>query len=983
MRAVLCQIDAFDPVGNAPAAVLLSSVDEDWNCTRGATAAEQWWPVIARLPSLRYDLFDGALTGRIQTPGTSITFGIEPWPNLPRWNFADARVRIWTADAVGGALTLRFDGRATGQPRIADGLAELPFAVDDRWLDEPLLATYAGTGGVEGEAALKGVPKQLALGAPRFAPATLIDGTNLVLQLSAYGAIEGLEAAFERALRFPASVGDFADYPALVAAAVPAGRVATSKAAGLVRHGAPPVGLLSYHLQGDRGGAGGWSRLPGALIARIAEISGASAKVNAASLAALDVARPWPTSWIFRDQITRREAIQRIAASVNAAVGVDWLGKLFAVPIQINAPTVTLDATGEHLPPVARVQQLEVDPPFWRVAIESERTWALHGLGDIAFTATLVPRGDYVAGETYREGNIVQHHGASWLYINPAPSSGNAPPNAAFWQVMAEAGVPGDPGAPGAAGAGAWTPILHSETARDGGVFTVTTPAGANDGTYRGFISAERYVGTTASFRIAPGSGHLIIGLDPDPLNYFNDNSGINYDQIDYMLHRNADNGLWYKYLNGAQQGDFIGSHVDGAIYTIEHRGSKVVFLQGSTVLTTFAGVPENAPLGLAAGFEIQGAFTDVAFGRAGIDGENGLTPDLKFRRSAAQPAAPAGVSPAGWSDGVPAGTGALWVSRATKKDGALVGTWSTPQRINDLTFRGEYSGVATYYLYDTVTFNGGSYVALVNGFAGAAPSGNAQANTHWDVLAAPGPAGTPATPPSGTTTTLAVPSANGTVNLRSLADANGYAGGDANITFDVNNGVTVRGVTGGVGIDTGSWPTGYSITLTLNVNAGGVVDGGGGEGGHASSGPGGPGGDAIFVRRAITITNAGTIRGGGGGGGAGYGQMRPPPGNQYPTFDEPYDGGGGGGGGAPNGPAGVGEAGYNGGNNGANGAPGTLAGGGAGGGGFVNGAAGGTFGAAGGNAPGSSGGAGGYSIRRNGHAVTYSGGGTKTGTDA
>ncbi len=471
MPAFLIRIDAFDPVAGAPVSLRASSVDDDRVCHLDGNI---WWPGIAQLPALRYDLIDGALSGRIVTPGSSLALMVDAWPSLPRYAFPDARVRIWSGEPgqAWDLWVLRFDGRATGQPRISDGRADLPFAVDDRWLDEPLLATYAGTGGIEGEAALKGQPKPLALGAPRFAGATLVDSTNLVLQLSAYGAIEDIEVAFERVARFSPSVGDFNDYASLIAAPVPAGKIATARALGLVRHGAPPVGKLSYHLKGDKGGAAGWARLPGALIGRIAEIAGAAGRVYGASLAALDAARPWPSSWIFAEQITRREAMQRIAASVNSAVGVDWLGRLFAVPVAIGAPSVMLDATGAALPPVARVQQLEVDPPFWRLAMEAERTWEPHGLAEIAFTATPEPAGLLDPARTYREGQIVElPNGSQWLYVNATPSSGNAPPvtgtSNAHWEQLRPPITGPDIGV----AAGATRNILYRQT---------TDPAGGN-----------------------------------------------------------------------------------------------------------------------------------------------------------------------------------------------------------------------------------------------------------------------------------------------------------------------------------------------------------------------------------------------------------------------------------------------------------------------------------------------------------------------
>lgn len=454
---VVIQIDAWDPVAGAAVTLRAASHDDVGVCNLNG---QSWWPALITLPRLRYDLFDGSFSGRVATPGSSLTLATAPWPNLARWTMADARIRIWTgaAGAPWAAWSLRFDGRVTAQPRIREGVAEIAFAVDDRWLDTPLLSLYAGTGGAEGVAALKGQPKPLALGAPRFVAGSLIDPVNSVWQVSAYGAIQGVEAALERLLRYGPSAGDHGSYAALVAATVPAGRWATCLAEGLVRFGAPPIGKVSFLLLGDRAGPDGWVRRPGRIIRRIALLAGGAGRINEASLSALDAARPYDISLQIEQQTTARELIQRIAASLNAVAGVSWLGQLFVSPVAIGAPTLTLAADGTALPPVAAVEALEAGAPFWRLGLGGEPTWAVHELGDIAFQTTLIDRGAYSAAETYREGNIVQSGGASWVYINPAPTSGNAPPappatSNAFWRVLAAAGADGVDGTDGADGA--------------------------------------------------------------------------------------------------------------------------------------------------------------------------------------------------------------------------------------------------------------------------------------------------------------------------------------------------------------------------------------------------------------------------------------------------------------------------------------------------------------------------------------------------
>lgn len=446
MLGCVIQIEGWDPAANAAVTLCAASHDDPSVCHLNG---QTWWPAIGKLPVLRYDLFDGAFGGQIVAPEAQVALRTESWPNFGRYALADARLRLWTGE-VGAAWTnwtLRFDGRVSAQPKIADGAAEVAFAVDDRWLDQPLLPTYAGTTGAEGPAALKGAAKPLGLGAPRYVAGVLIDPVNSIFQVS-HRAIQGVEAALERLARFGAPAGDSASYAALVAATVPPGRWRTCLAQGLVRFGAPPNGQVSFLVQGDAAGPNGWARKPGQLVRTIAQIAGATAKLDDASLNALDVARPYNLSIYLDSQTTARELVQQLAASVNAVAVVTWLGKLMLLPVGIGSPAMTLAADGSALPPVSDVQQIEVAAPFKRLAVQAERTWTVHPLGDVAFTATLVDMGAYAGGTTYREGNIVQDQGSSWLYTNPAPSAGNAPPTLpaesnSWWTVLAKAGANG------------------------------------------------------------------------------------------------------------------------------------------------------------------------------------------------------------------------------------------------------------------------------------------------------------------------------------------------------------------------------------------------------------------------------------------------------------------------------------------------------------------------------------------------------------
>jgi len=439
MKGALIEIVARAAGTLAPVTLRMASVDDSRVCHLNDTV---WWPAISKLPKLSYDLFSGEFDGQVGTPASNLSFSCLPFDGAPALRYAGAPVRIWTGDvgAPFDSWIQRFDGRVKAQPSIDAGIATASIAVDDAWLDQPVLGTYAGTGGAEGSADLKGTAKPLALGAPRYASGVLVDVANSVVQISGAGPIAAVEAALDKLSRFPASIADYADHIALVAASIPAGRFATCLAEGKVRHGAPPEGTLSYLVKGDTGGrSSGYPRYAGELIRRIADIVGAGDRVDQASLDALDAVRPMPLSIQVTAQTTARELIQRIAQSVNAVAGVSWLGKLFVARIgAIGDVMATLQADGSALPPVSSVKQLENGTPWWRVDIKAQPTWTVHALSDIAFAAPLTPRGLYVAGTTYREGDIVDlSDGSRWLYVSTTPGAGALPGPA--WYEMSPA----------------------------------------------------------------------------------------------------------------------------------------------------------------------------------------------------------------------------------------------------------------------------------------------------------------------------------------------------------------------------------------------------------------------------------------------------------------------------------------------------------------------------------------------------------------
>lgn len=450
MTRILAELTPLDPIGGTRLVVRAASAQD-----RAITGLNnvKWWPAISALPSLGLRLFEGDFSSDTDTGTASLTVQVDKLakaePNVRRYLWAGARLTLYAA-ASGTAWPwpVAFKGIVERFEAAADSL-KLTARVDTEPFEkDALTATYAGTGGAEGDANLKNKVKPWVFGRALNVEPVLVDAVDSVFQFSAYGPIQAVTALYERGGAFGPSVGDFADHAALVAAALNAGEWATCLAEGMVRLGAPPHGVITGDVEGDAP-AGTLIRRTGAIIERIASHAGIAPElIDSASLAALDAAVPRNVNLVIDEQATVLDLARRLARPCNAQAGISWAGQLFATRVVIGAPALTLDAQGRGRPGVTRSVEHDVRPPFWRVGMGAERCWRVHSFDEIAFFAAIVDRGPYSATETYREGNIVQHQDSSWLYINPEPTSGNAPPllpttSNAYWQVMARAGADG------------------------------------------------------------------------------------------------------------------------------------------------------------------------------------------------------------------------------------------------------------------------------------------------------------------------------------------------------------------------------------------------------------------------------------------------------------------------------------------------------------------------------------------------------------
>lgn len=358
-----------------------------------AADGQRWWPAIVRRPALSMELSQGDFTGTINTGAGQMAlsaYGVKRADaNAPGYAWNAAPVKFWTIDPATGTRVLRFEGFVERITNAGEAIS-VELRVDtEPFVQNALTLTYAGTGGVEGPTDLANKIKPLLFGRCFNIEPVLINAVDNVYQISAYGPIHGVPALYERGSLFGASNGDSASYAALVAATINPGQWRTCLAEGLIRLGAPAYGVITADADGDKPG-GIWLRRTGEIIERLCSIASvASGSIDSTSLAAIDtwalgLPNDGQIGLYLTDQVRLLDLVQQLARPLNAQAGVSWLGKLFITRTVIGTPAVVFDAQARRRPAVAQVSEQSVSPPYWRIEMQGNRSWRVHGDADIA-----------------------------------------------------------------------------------------------------------------------------------------------------------------------------------------------------------------------------------------------------------------------------------------------------------------------------------------------------------------------------------------------------------------------------------------------------------------------------------------------------------------------------------------------------------------------------------------------------------------------
>lgn len=690
-------------------------------CSAADRRAQSWnghiWAAAIFDPgTLAVTLFNGAIGSAVEASVAPMTLAeealLESFPAAKGVRWEGASYRLWVGEVSTGGVTANEVSRGRVSRFEKDGAA-IKLSLDpagEAGAAKVLDLEYAGTGGAEGSANLKGKLKPWLFGHAQNVEPVLIDEDNSVYQFSGYGPIQSVDALYERGSSFGASVGDHASYAALVAASIPAGRWATCLASGMIRLGAPQYGVITGDVKGDYQGEV-QRRHPGAILQRIAAHRSITA-LDTASLNALDAfAATLPSggniNLLLSEQTTFIDLARKLAAGFNAQAGFDLMGRLITPRIKFGASSFTIHSQGKREPLVVDFVEADTPPPYKQIVMSGEICWRVHDLAnDIAFYAIPTERGVYDDAETYREGDIVVlTDGSRWIYVNPAPTAGNAPPT---WPETSNAW---------------WTNLTPPSAAPTDR--SPTPPLELNEGTIwiapdghpyrfgrRPWTGADGNAWTGADGESWLGSGYEDV----------QDQLGVQAmaaaEAVTAEVARIASDG----WLTAGEKSGLVLSHkamienhiaLDakaaalGVAATERTNATNAVNALNAYLTSLSPAWNDTTQDSEAAAATITGLWGDAAQkvallqaavqglpgpqgapgtnGVDGIDGDDGKLVEFVWKRAASQPAAPTGNGiPAGWSDDPPAGSDPLWMSKAKQElDGTLVAgeSWSTPIR--------------------------------------------------------------------------------------------------------------------------------------------------------------------------------------------------------------------------------------------------------------------------------------------------------------
>lgn len=428
--------------------VLRFSSSPTWTRADGV----DWLPMLAVPYRRSTQVFDGAFQSQPQDYG-SLEFAVsrgQPISPLTAMGWDGRAVKIWKGQPgqATSAMTLVFDGLSDS---VSGRRTRVSVKLRGPTASGPLLtSTYAGTGLAEGPSDLSDSPKPMLLGTGVNLEPQYINRALGIFQYHAYGAAGGVSAVYDNGSELGTTIGDYANYAALAAATVPAGRYATCNALGMGRHGGDITGILTIDAQGAV-----VSGLPGSVIKWVlrTHLGIPAARVKEDSLDWLDGQVAHAQDAYVTEQVEAEEFCCQIMLSLGGYVWWTEDGKLTVGLVRRGgAAAAVVNSRSIQDTPQVR----ETRPPVWKRTMGWKRSWRVHSYSEVRTPKEIVPRGTWSASPStpYQYYDMVDWANASWIYV--ASTAGNAATpgtDSAVWQyfrsngaaVVESATTPSDP----------------------------------------------------------------------------------------------------------------------------------------------------------------------------------------------------------------------------------------------------------------------------------------------------------------------------------------------------------------------------------------------------------------------------------------------------------------------------------------------------------------------------------------------------------
>lgn len=302
--------------------------------------------------------------------------------NRLRWGFDGRMIEI--KSGVKGADLASFSTVFTGTVAgIRWTESELILQLRDRQtlFDSPIgVGSFAGSGGLEGNADVEGRPYPGVYGKVLNVEATFVDPALLIYRIHDRN-VQAIDAVYDQRVALT-NEGDVAD---LTATSVTAGQFKTNLANGAFRLGAKPAGRVTVDAQGDS--AGSYVSTTGDIVRRIAGRSGqvidpddidtsAFTQLNTDFGHVVGIAIP-------AQEVDTSEIITALMAGAHGWWFFDNLGKLTVGQLKAPAsPTDTIEARDFSLSPP--LERTGVQTPSRARNVEWGRMWSVMGREDVA-----------------------------------------------------------------------------------------------------------------------------------------------------------------------------------------------------------------------------------------------------------------------------------------------------------------------------------------------------------------------------------------------------------------------------------------------------------------------------------------------------------------------------------------------------------------------------------------------------------------------